>query len=57
MVERAVRTVKGLLRGASDPHMALLVFQATPLPRCSLSPAELLFGRKIATDLPQPTLN
>ena len=55
MVERAVRTVKGLLRGASDPHMALLSFRATPLPWCSLSPAELLFGRKIATDLPQPT--
>ena len=33
--------------------MALLSYRATPLPWCSLSPAELLFGRKIATDLPQ----
>jgi len=53
MVQRAVRTVKGLLRGASDPHLTLLSFRATPLPWCSLSPAELLFGRKIAIDLPQ----
>ena len=53
LVERAVRTVKGLLKGSSDPHMALLSYRAIPLPWCSLSPAELLFGRKIATDLPQ----
>jgi len=33
--------------------MALLSFRATLLPWCSLSPAELLFGRKINTDLPQ----
>ena len=55
MVERAVKTVKGLLKGAPDPHMALLSFLATPLPWCSISPAKLLFGRKIATDLPQLT--
>ena len=33
--------------------MALLSFCATPLPGCMLSPAELLFGRRINTDLPQ----
>ena len=53
LVERAVGTTKGLLRNTSDPHLALLSFRATPLPWCSLSPAELLFGRKINTDLPQ----
>ena len=55
MVEKAVKTVIGLLRGAPDPHTALLSFQATQLPWCSISPAELLFGQKIATDLPQLT--
>ena len=53
MAERAVGTAKRLLQCAQDPHMALLSFRATPLPWCSLSPAELLFGRKINTDLPQ----
>ena len=45
--------MKRLLQHASDPYMALLSFRATPLPCCMLSPAELLFGRKINTDLPQ----
>ena len=53
LAERAVGTVKRLIQNAPDPHMALLSFRATPLPWCSLSPAELLFGRKINTDLPQ----
>ena len=53
LVERAVRTVKGLLKGSADPHLALLSYRATALAWCSLSPAELLFGHKIATDLPQ----
>ena len=45
--------MKRLLQHASDPYMALLSFRATPLPWCTLSPAELLFGWKINTDLPQ----
>ena len=53
LVERAVRTVKGLLKGSTDPHLALLSYRATALTWCSLSPAELLFGCKIATNLPQ----
>ena len=52
--ERTVRTVKNLLRNAKDPHMALLSYRATPLEWCGLTPAELLMGRKIRTDLPQP---
>ena len=32
LVETAVGTTKGLLQNASDPHLALLSFQATPLP-------------------------
>ena len=54
LVERTVKTVKALLTDTSDPHLALLSYRATPLPWCNISPAELLLGRKIATDLPQP---
>ena len=49
-----IRTVKNLLRNAKDPHIALLSYRATPLEWCGLTPAELLMGRKIRTDLPQP---
>lgn len=53
LAERAVKTVKQLLQNAPDPHIALLSYRATPLPSCGLSPAELLMGRRIRTDLPQ----
>ena len=52
LAERAVRTVKALLNDAPDPFMALLSYRATPLPWCNLSPAELLMGRRICTDVP-----
>jgi len=55
LAERAVRTVKRLLQHSADPYKALLNYRATPLPWCSLSPAELLMGRRIRTDLPQIT--
>ena len=42
-----------LLQNVSDPHIALLSFRSTPLSWSSLSPAELLFGWKINTDIPQ----
>jgi len=48
-----VRTVKKLLEHSTDPYRALLSYRATPLPWCGLSPAELLMGRKIRTDVPQ----
>ena len=53
LVERMVHTVKGLLKNSTDPCMALLSYRATPLPWCKLSPAELLMGRKVKTDIPQ----
>ena len=53
--ERAVRTVKQLLEHSADPYMALLSYRATPLSFCGLSPAELLMGRRIRTDIPQAT--
>ena len=53
MMERAVGIVKRLLQNISDPHIALLSFRAIPLSWSSLSPAELLFGWKMNTDIPQ----
>lgn len=55
LAERTVKTVKALLQQADDPHLALLNYRATALPWCGLSPAELLFGRRIRTTIPQIT--
>ena len=55
LAERSVQTVKRLLKKSRDPHLALLVYRATPFPWCGLSPAELLMGRKIRSGLPQLT--
>ncbi|KAE8281698.1 Retrovirus-related Pol polyprotein from transposon 17.6 Protease [Larimichthys crocea] len=49
--ERAVRTVKALLKKSSDPYLALMAYHAAPLAN-GHSPAELLMGRKIQTPVP-----
>ncbi|GFO20837.1 Pol polyprotein [Plakobranchus ocellatus] len=49
--ERAVQTIKNLLRKASDPYVALLSYRATPL-RNGYAPSELLIGRRLNTKLP-----
>ena len=51
--ERAIQTVKNLLRKSEDPHLALLCYRSTPLPWCNITPTELLMGRKVRTNLPQ----
>ena len=48
-----VKTVKQLLQDSPDPYKALMSYRATPLPAHGLSPAELLMGRRIRTDIPQ----
>jgi len=49
--ERAVQTLKGLLKRASDPYLALMNYRASLL-KCGFSPAEKLFGRKLRTQVP-----
>ena len=51
--ERAVQTVKKLLKGSDDPYMSLLSYRSTPLPWCGLSPAELWMGRQVRSNIPQ----
>ena len=49
--ERAVQTVKNLLKKSNDPYMALLAYRATPL-EVGYSPSELLMCRKLRTTVP-----
>ena len=57
LAERMVRTAKALLSKSSHPYLALLAYRSTPLPWCGLSPAELLMGRKIRSEVPQHPTN
>ena len=50
--ERTVQTVKNLVKQSKDPLMALLTYRTTPFPWCKLSPAELLMGRRLQSNIP-----
>ena len=53
-VEREVQTIKKLFRlHVRRPTLGPLSYRSTPLPWCERSPAELLMGRQLRTDLPQ----
>jgi transposase InsO family protein len=52
--ERAVRTVKDILKASKDPYNAMLAYRTTPLEN-GYSPAELLMSRKLRTKLPSIT--
>ena len=49
--ERAVQTVKNLLKKEDDPYLALLSYRSTPL-KCRYTPSELLMARKLRTNVP-----
>lgn len=49
--ERAVRTLKNLLKKSPDPHLALLTYRSTPLHN-GISPSEILMGRKLRNRVP-----
>ena len=53
LAERTVQTVKNILKGNQDPYLAILTYRSTQLPWCGLSPARLLMGRQLRTNLPQ----
>ena len=50
-VERAIRTVKSMLRKNEDIFSALVTYRSTPLQN-GYSPSELLMGRRLQTQLP-----
>lgn len=56
LAERTVGTIKRLIKkcteSGGDLRLSLLHLRATPIDEKTVSPAELLFGRPIATDLP-----
>lgn len=49
--ERAVQTVKNILKKGPDPYLGLMAYRSSPLEN-GLSPTELLMGRKIRTTVP-----
>jgi transposase InsO family protein len=52
LAERSIQTIKKLLTNCDDQYMGILNFRTTPLPWCNLSPAELLMGRRLRSNLP-----
>lgn len=57
LVENSVKTVKKLMHKAADSgtdfYQSLLIYRTTPL-ECGMSPAQLLMGRLLRSNLPIP---
>ena len=55
LVERAVQTIKNIITksivGGTDPFLGLTAYRSTPIDNHK-TPADLLMGRKLKTDLP-----
>ena len=49
--ERAVKTIKGILKKEEDLYLGLMSYRATPL-QTGYSPAELLMSRRLRTNIP-----
>ena len=52
LAERTIQTIKELLQDSPDLYLALLSFRTILILWCSFSPAELLMGRQLGTDIP-----
>ena len=56
MAERNVQTIKNIMRKSKETHtdinLALLAFRTTPIDNSLPSPAEILYSRKVRTNLP-----
>ena len=50
--ERAVRTVKSLLKKSKDPYLALLAYRTTPVLGGDYSPSQLLMSRTLRSTIP-----
>ena len=50
--ERAVQTVKNILKKAEDPYIALMEYRNTPVTGMSYSPSQLLMSRVTRTKIP-----
>ena len=54
LAEWTIQKIKELLQDSPDPYLALLSFRTSPILWCCFSPAELLMGKKLRTDIPTP---
>ena len=52
MSEKAVQTVKRILKKANDPYIGLMEYRNTPITGMAYSPTQLLMGRIATTKIP-----